>query len=98
MQNQLKKMLGEGKIALGTTISIGHPDISEVLGLIGYDWMLIDMEHAPLEPGILQNLLQAMSGYKTVPIARVPWNDMVLIKRVLDVGVHGIVVPWVNTM
>jgi 2-keto-3-deoxy-L-rhamnonate aldolase RhmA len=97
MKNQLKKMLREGKVALGVTITIGHPDVAEVLGRAGYDWVLIDTEHAPLEPAMVQNLLQAMSASSSVPLVRVPWNDMVLIKRVLDVGAFGVIVPWVNT-
>ena len=55
------------------------------------------MEHGPVEFGQLQNLLQAMSYSKVVPITRVSWNDMVMIKRALDIGVQGIIVPWVNT-
>ncbi|MDA4136988.1 MAG: aldolase/citrate lyase family protein [Thaumarchaeota archaeon] len=97
MKNHLKKMLKEGKVALGATITIGHPYVAEVLGRVGYDWIMIDTEHAPLEPDTVQNLLQAMSASKSVPVVRVPWNDMVLIKRILDIGAYGIVVPWVNT-
>jgi 2-keto-3-deoxy-L-rhamnonate aldolase RhmA len=97
MKNHLKEILREGKFALGTTITIGHPDVAEVIGRTGYDWVLIDTEHAPLEPATVQNLLQAMSASGTVPLVRVPWNDMVLMKRVLDIGAYGIIVPWVNT-
>jgi len=97
MKNALKKMLKEGKVALGATITIGHPYVAEVLGRVGYDWIMIDTEHAPLEPDNVQNLLQAMSASKSVPVVRVAWNDMVRIKRLLDVGAYGVVVPWVNT-
>jgi 2-keto-3-deoxy-L-rhamnonate aldolase RhmA len=97
LKNALKAKLKRGEVALGTTISIGHPDIAETLGEIGYDWILIDTEHAPLEVGTVQNLIQAMRFSKSVPIVRVAWNDMVLIKRALDIGAYGIIVPWVNT-
>jgi 2-keto-3-deoxy-L-rhamnonate aldolase RhmA len=97
LKNSLKAKLKKGEIAIGTTISIGHPDIAETLGDLGYDWMLIDTEHSPLEVGAVQVLLQAMRSSPTVPIVRVAWNDMVLIKRALDIGAHGIIVPWVNT-
>ena len=97
MKNHLKEILKQGRFAIGTTITIGHPDVAEVIGRLGYDWILIDTEHAPLEPATVQNLLQAMSASQSVPIVRVPWNDMVLIKRILDVGAYGIIVPWVNT-
>jgi 2-dehydro-3-deoxyglucarate aldolase len=97
LKNLLKAKLKKGEIAIGTTISIGHPDIAETLGHLGYDWMLIDTEHAPLEVGVVQVLMQAMRSSSTVPIVRVAWNDMVLIKRALDIGAYGIIVPWVNT-
>jgi 2-dehydro-3-deoxyglucarate aldolase len=97
LKNSLKAKLKKGEIAIGTTISIGHPDIAETLGQLGYDWMLIDTEHAPLEVGTVQLLMQAMRSSPTVPIVRVPWNDMVLIKRALDIGAYGIIVPWVNS-
>ncbi len=97
MKNELKRKLKDGEVVLGTTVTIGHPDISETLGLLGYDWLLLDTEHAPMEVGTVQNLLQAMSGSKSVPIVRVAWNDMVLVKRALDIGAFGVIVPWVNS-
>ncbi|MDA4114820.1 MAG: aldolase/citrate lyase family protein [Thaumarchaeota archaeon] len=97
MKNRLKRMLKQGKLAIGTELTIAHPDIAEAIGRLGYDWVMIDTEHAPLDPGMVQNLLQAMSASKSVPIARVTWNNMVLIKRLLDIGMYGIIVPWVNT-
>jgi 2-dehydro-3-deoxyglucarate aldolase len=97
LKNSLKAKMKKGEVTIGTTISIGHPDIAETLGQVGYDWILIDTEHAPLEVGTVQNLMQAMSGSKSVPIVRVAWNDMVMIKRALDIGAYGIIVPWVNT-
>jgi len=90
-------MLNEGKIAIGTTITIGHPDVAEIIGHGGFDWVMFDTEHAPLNTAIIQNLLQAMSFSQTVPIIRVAWNDMVLMKQALDIGSFGLIVPWVNT-
>ena len=97
MKNELKAKLKKGEVALGTTITIGHPDISETLGKLGYDWILIDTEHAPLEVGMIQLLLQAMSASRSVPIVRVAWNDLVLVKRALDIGAYGVIIPWVNS-
>jgi len=97
LKNALKAKMKKGEVTIGSTVSIGHPDIAETLGQTGYDWILIDTEHAPLEVGTVQGLLQAMSGSKSVPIVRVAWNDMVLIKRALDIGAYGIIVPWVNS-
>jgi len=97
VKNHLKKMIREGQLVIGTELALSHPDTAEALGRLGYDWIMIDTEHAPLDPGTVQVLLQAMSASKSVPIARVTWNDMVLIKRLLDIGLYGIIVPWVNT-
>jgi len=97
LKNALKQKLREKKTTFGGYISIGHPDVAEVLGDVGFDWIMIDMEHGPLDFAAAQNLLQAMSYSQTVPITRVSWNDMVMIKRALDIGMQGIVIPWVNT-
>jgi 2-dehydro-3-deoxyglucarate aldolase len=97
LKNSLKAKLKKGEVAIGTNISIGHPDVAETLGEVGYDWLLIDTEHSPLEVGTVQNLMQAMRFSRSVPIVRVAWNDIVMIKRALDIGAYGIIVPWVNT-
>ncbi len=75
LKNELKRKLKNGEVALGATITMSHSDIAETLGLLGYDWILIDTEHAPLEVGQVQSILQAMSGSKSVPIVRVAWNN-----------------------
>ncbi len=97
MRNRLKAILKKKEVSFGGYISIGHPDVAEIIGGIGFDWVLFDTEHAPLEVATVQNLLQAMRFSKSVPLMRVPWNDMVMIKRALDIGTQGIVVPWVNS-
>jgi 2-keto-3-deoxy-L-rhamnonate aldolase RhmA len=61
----------------------------------GYDWVFIDMEHSPFDLKSLQHVLIAFNGRPTVPIVRVPWNDRIRIKQVLDLGAEGILVPMV---
>ena len=97
MKNPLKAKLKEGKPAYGIGLSIGHPDVAEIIGKLGYDWAFIDTEHSPMDVADVQVLLQAMSSSSTVPIVRVAWNDMVMIKKALDIGAYGIIVPWVNS-
>jgi 2-keto-3-deoxy-L-rhamnonate aldolase RhmA len=97
LRNSLKAKLKEGNAVYGIGLSIGHPEVAEMLGKIGFDWAFIDTEHSPMEVKDVQLLLQAMSASSTVPIVRVPWNDIVMIKRALDIGAYGIIVPWVNT-
>ena len=96
-RNYVKEKLKRGKIAIGAAITIPHPDIAEMIANLGFDWLFIDMEHAPLEVKDVQTILQAVEYTEVTPIVRVPWNDPVVIKRVLDVGAMGIIVPWVNS-
>jgi 2-keto-3-deoxy-L-rhamnonate aldolase RhmA len=70
---------------------------SEMMSAQGFDYFVIDTEHAPLDMRIAQTLMQAMrSDSKTTPIVRVWWNDLVAIKRALDIGAYGVLVPWIN--
>lgn len=96
-KNKTKLLLKQGKPAFGTWVTIDSPDVAEALSRVGFDWLVFDMEHAPLEIETCQHMMQAMNGTETTPIVRVAWNDMVLMKRVLDIGAYGVVVPWVNS-
>lgn len=64
---------------------------------MGYDWAFIDTEHSPMDVKDAQVLMQAMSSSSTVPIVRVASNDATMIKKALDIGAYGIIVPWVNS-
>lgn len=96
MKNLLKEKINRKEPALGTFVGLGHPDVTEMLSRIGFDWLLIDSEHAPLSVETMQTMLQAMNGSTCTPIIRPPWNDPVAIKRVLDIGAHGVLIPMVN--
>ena len=89
-------MINAGEPTLGGWASIGHPEISEILSRIGFDWIVFDMEHGPLTFETVQNMMMSMNGTECVPLVRVAWNDPVLIKRALDIGAYGIVAPWIN--
>ena len=97
MKNLLKEKVKAGQPVLGTFVEIGHPDITEWLSRLGFDWMLLDAEHGPLGFETMQNMMQAMNGTSCVPIVRPQWNDSAVIKRVLDIGAYGVLVPWVNS-
>ena len=97
MHNPLKKRLQNGEIVIGTFVGLGHPDVTEWLSHIGFDWLLLDAEHGPLGFETLQRMMQSMSGTSCVPIVRPQWNDLVVIKRVLDIGAYGVLVPWVES-
>ncbi|MCP4088672.1 MAG: 2,4-dihydroxyhept-2-ene-1,7-dioic acid aldolase [Gammaproteobacteria bacterium] len=96
-QNTVKHKLKNGKKTMGGFLQITSPISAEIMAQCGFDWLIVDMEHAPGDFGNLQSQLQAMNGSGVVPFARVPWNDMVAIKRTLDTGVMGVLIPYVNT-
>lgn len=81
---------------VGTWISSASPIVAEAIGCAGFDWGLVDMEHAPLDVMGVVQLLQALSGTKMMPVVRVPWNDMVVVKRVLDAGATTLMFPFVQ--
>lgn len=90
-----RQRLLDNEILVGTMVSLDSPEVVEILGLAGFDWLFIDAEHTPLEPGSLQRLLQAAGS---VPcLVRVPSGDEVWIKKALDAGATGIIVPQVNS-
>jgi len=98
MKNPVKAKLKAGEVSVGMWITIGHTDISERLANVGLDWLTFDMEHAPLDRETVQFMIQSM-GYQTdcIPIVRVPWNDIWLIKHALDIGAYGVVIPLIGT-
>jgi len=96
LKNRVKAMIKEGKTAIGIWISIGHPDVTEILSRVGFDFFMIDTEHGPLSIETVQTLMMTMNGSDTVPFVRVANNDPVLIKRALDIGAYGLLIPLVN--
>jgi len=93
----LKNALNKNKRTIGSWISLGHPSIAEIMAKSGFDWLTIDMEHSVITLGEVQNLIQVIELCKTVPLVRVSANDPTLIKRVMDAGAYGVIVPMVNT-
>ena len=92
---QLLKAAG-GHPPVGTWIMSASPLVAEAIGHAGFDWGVIDMEHAPLDLMEVVHLLQAVGRTKMVPVVRVPWNDAVIVKRVLDAGATTLLFPFVQ--
>jgi 2-dehydro-3-deoxyglucarate aldolase len=92
----MKRLLRERRLTIGTWITINDPDVTEALSRIGFDWFVMDMEHAPLTIRDVQRLMQPLASTGVLPLVRVAWNDPILIKLALDIGAEGVVVPWVN--
>jgi len=94
--NQLKRNLRAGKVQTGCWISLASHASAEICASAGFDWVLIDMEHAPNELPNVHAQLHAAAAYPTSVLVRAPWNDTVLIKRLLDVGVQSLLLPYVQ--
>jgi len=87
--------LRKGELLIGTLISLPSPEITEILANTGYDWLFIDAEHGAFNPQQAQSMLQAAGDCPCV--IRVPSGDEVWIKKALDMGAAGIIVPQVHT-
>lgn len=97
LTNRLKARLRAGKVAVGAQLRFGVPAVAELFGLAGFDWLLIDTEHAPQTAPGVQAQLQAAAGTGATAIVRAAKNDADLIRLYLDMGAAGIVVPFINT-
>ncbi len=97
IKNQLKELLRAGKTAVGAQLRFGSPAIAELFGIAGFDWILLDSEHAPQSPITIQSQLQAVGTTTTTAIARLHKNDHDLIRLYLDMGAMGVLVPFINT-
>ena len=92
---QLLRAAGS-KPPIGTWISSTSPIVAEALGHAGFDWGVVDMEHSPLDLMPMVHLLQALGNTRMVGVVRVPWNDAVTVKRVLDAGATTVLFPFVQ--
>lgn len=99
MDDRLKTVVESGEPTVGSWISIGHPAMAEIPAQLGFDFVVVDTEHTPTGLETVENMLRAVEATEgpTVPLVRVAWNDPVRIKRVLDLGVAGVMIPMVET-
>ena len=94
----LKRRLKAGATALGAWLTIADPVVAEIMAGAGFDYVLVDTEHAPWSLESLQTAMLAFRGMPTVPIVRVPWNDQVHVKQALDLGADGVLAPMVRSV
>ena len=94
--HSFRERLLRGDRLIGTTVTLPSPEVAEILSRVGFDWLWIDTEHSPYDTLMAQRLLQA-AGPGFPSIIRVPWADDVWIKKALDTGATGVIVPQVNT-
>ena len=95
--NKLKRALKDGKVCLGATITMSNPVVAEIMSHLDYDWLWIEAEHTPMSDESILAMLQCANGTDVSMIVRVPWNDKTIIKRILDTGPDGIIIPLVRT-
>lgn len=96
MTENFRSRLRNRETLLGTMVTLATPSTAEILASLKYDWLFIDGEHGPLDIGDLLGILQAVS-HRTACVVRVPAAEETPIKKVLDIGAHGVIVPMVNT-
>ena len=94
--NTFKRALQEGKRQMSLWCNLSSHYSAELLAGPGFDWLLLDTEHSPNELNMVMSQPQAIPPYPTHPIVRVPWNDMVMIKRFLDIGAQTLLIPYVQ--
>jgi len=95
--NTTKAKLAEGKVVFGAIIGRHAPDLVELFGAIGYDFVMIDGEHGPMSLDEVEHMVRAAEVFGITPITRIPNHEDSTILRFLDRGVQGIIVPHVNT-
>ena len=95
--NKFRQDLIAGKKLIGCWCSLGSPITTEVLGLAGFDWILMDGEHSPNDVLSFIPQLMALKDSPSAPVIRPQWNDTVQIKRLLDAGFHNFLIPFVQS-
>jgi len=91
----LKQKLKNRELTIGSWITIGHPAIAEILATANFEWLVIDIEHTTIDLSMVQVLITTIQSKGIAAIVRVSKNEEVIIKRVLDAGADGIIVPMV---
>ncbi len=95
--NALKHRLAEGEVLHGCWLGMAETYVAEIAGTCGFDWLLIDGEHAPNDIRSLSDQLAVILGSPTMPIIRLPDDDPAKIKQVLDIGAQSLIIPMVET-
>lgn len=96
-KKSLRDKLHTKTLTVGSWITLGHPAIAEIMARAGFDWLVVDLEHSIISIDTAGDLIRIIDLCGVAPLVRLTSNDPNQIKRVMDAGAHGIVVPMVNT-
>jgi 2-keto-3-deoxy-L-rhamnonate aldolase RhmA len=97
VRSTLKTKLQQGGLCLGSWITLGHTGIAEIFARAGFEWLVVDLEHSTISIEQAGELIRTIDLAGSAPLVRLTSNDINQIKRVMDAGAHGIVVPNVNS-
>src|SRR5215211_6617155 len=95
--NHVRRRLQVGEPSIGTWLALPSPEAAEYVATLGFDWLVVDTEHNAIDIRTLSQMFGAIAPAGVAPLVRIPWNTGENIKRVLDAGAWGIVVPMVNS-
>ena len=95
-RNRFKHAILSKSTAVGTWLVSGSPANAEAMGCAGFDFLVLDMEHTPIDMDGLAGMLRTIEGTPAGVITRLPWNDMVMVKRALDAGAQSLMFPFVQ--
>lgn len=96
LRNHVKAKLRSGKPAFGVGLSVMQPAVISTISVSGFDWVLYDTEHGPWSVETVDDMIHRTSGSPASPIIRVVWNEINAVKKALDTGAYGVIVPWVS--
>ena len=96
-KNPLKSQLKKNALTIGSWLQLNSPGAAEIMAQSGFEWLTVDLEHSVTSLETMQHLIQIIEGYRIVPLVRVGENNPDLIKRVMDAGAYGIIVPMINS-
>jgi 2-keto-3-deoxy-L-rhamnonate aldolase RhmA len=96
--NHFKRAIASGQTPIGAWLMSAAPSTAEALGAVGFDFLVVDMEHTPIDTPQMIGILQAIAGTSAQAIVRPPWNDAVMVKRVMDAGAQTLLFPFVQNV
>ncbi len=96
--NAFLKAIRAGQQQIGLWVGLANNYTTDLVAGAGFDWLVIDMEHGPGDMLTTVSQLQAAAGHAGTPLVRPPWNDAVMVKRLMDIGAPGIVFPMIQSV